>query len=89
MMPMRCKTVVWDEVDGEGVLCCENRHEVHVLNGTALHVWRLCDGEHTKNDIVESLTSTFTKTDGQNVGEDVERILSSFRDLGVLQNTEQ
>ena len=89
MIPKRAEGVVWDEVDGEGVLCCDDCHEIHVLNVTALHVWRLCDGKHTESDIVESLESSFSNTDSRTLRGDVARIVLSFHELGILERPDQ
>ncbi len=48
-----------EELDGELVLCDPRNGHVYRLNGTAAHVWRLCDGRRSTTAIAERLTDSY------------------------------
>ena len=51
--------VVESEIDDDISLFDPRRQEVYVLNGTASDVWRLCDGDHTVDEIAELLALAY------------------------------
>jgi PqqD family protein of HPr-rel-A system len=71
-------------VVGDEVLVHDGgRNKVHVLNVTAGEILRLCDGEHTREDIVETVCTRFG-ADKDRVRLDVDRIIEEFRGLGIV-----
>ena len=61
---------------------------LHVINRTADFVWRSCDGSHTVEDIVTLLADEFETLEGTDVKKDVEEIIQSFVDKGILGSEE-
>lgn len=57
--------------------------KVHVLNLTAAKILKLCDGNHTHDDIAKALCDE-TGADATQVGADVDRIVEQFRGLGLV-----
>jgi len=76
------------EVGEEGLLYDREGAVVHILNRTALHAWRLCDGRHTVEEVVASLVSTFSGADSDRVRRDVARMLADFAERGLLEQDE-
>lgn len=61
---------------------------LHVINRTADFVWRSCDGSHTIGDIAKLLADEFETLEGTDVKKDVEEVIQSFVDKGVLESQE-
>jgi hypothetical protein len=51
----RDENLLIEEVDGEVVVYDLDRDEAHCLNDTAAHVWRLCDGKRSPQEISEAI----------------------------------
>ena len=60
------------------VLCKPDGKELHVLNATAVQVFRLCDGSHTPENMAEALVDSFDGVDYDQAYEDVKNILELF-----------
>lgn len=78
--------IVERTVDGELVVYDLAAQVVHVLNPTAALVWFLCDGIHSRTDIVSALAEHFDE-DHHRVREDVAMILQSFAAAGLLEES--
>jgi len=61
---------------------------LHVINRTAEFVWEMCDGSHSVEDIAEAMPDAFETPEGTDVKKDVEVIIQSFVDKGVLEPRE-
>jgi len=70
-------------VDNDLVILDRMRGYVHQLNPTASHIWSVCDGRHSVDDIAASLGASFTDAP-QNLRDAVLRTLSDFEKLGLL-----
>jgi PqqD family protein of HPr-rel-A system len=68
----------------EAVLVDEARGSVHVVNHTAARLWELCDGSPTVGELVGSMADDY-EVDAKVVQPDVERMLGTFRELGLLE----
>lgn len=76
-----------------GVTLVSGRHRVrlvdpegrtlHVLNGTALALWELCDGETTVGEMVVAACTLFD-TDEASVQRDIQRTLDQFTAAHLL-----
>ena len=69
----------WDEIRKQYILLLPEG--ALLLNSTAAAALELCDGEHTQDEIVTELVQIYK---GENVGKDVERLLSRLRDRGLI-----
>lgn len=72
------------EVGREGLLYDREGELVHILNVTALAIWRLCDGNQDVDRIEGALRAKFSDLDGHDVRGDIERILNQFGERGLL-----
>lgn len=71
------------EVDGEISLYDPGNESVTILNGTASDVWMLCDGEHSAEEIVSLLASSYD-VDADQIRDAVTRAIDEFVESGLL-----
>lgn len=70
-------------IDGELVLMCLESGDFYSLSGSALRVWQLIDGEHSRNDIITVLAQEYSCT-LNDLTEDVDAFLGKLRGAGLL-----
>ena len=75
--------VVETEIDDDISLFDPRSQEVYVLNGTASDVWRLCDGDHTADEIVALLAAAYA-TDADVIRDEVAATIAEFAERGLL-----
>jgi hypothetical protein len=75
--------IIETEVKGDISLFDAERNQVLVLNTTASDVWRLCDGEHTVDEIVALLASAY-QTTSEEVRDDIASTIEQFQSEGFL-----
>ena len=73
----------WDEVEKRYMLVFPEA--ALMLNETAPEILRLCDGEHTVEGIIDSLTQRFTGVDRKIIEEDVTSFLTRIKARGLLE----
>ena len=71
------------EVDGDISIYDPGSERVVVLNQTASDVWRLTDGQHTINEIVELLARAY-QVDVHSISDDVGQAVEGFVDAGLI-----
>ncbi len=71
------------DVDGNVSLYHPTLDQALVLNQTASDVWRLCDGEHTPEDIVDLLALAYGVDEGE-IRSDVLATVQQFEDQKLL-----
>jgi len=85
--PRRRHGIVARPAGADVVLYDAARGRLHVLNPTAAFVWELCDGSHSARDIATSIGPSFTGAAGHDTDADVNRILDSFREEELLEES--
>jgi hypothetical protein len=71
------------ELDGDISLYDSATSRALMLNGTASDVWRLLDGEHTLDEIVELLALAYQISSGS-IRSDVVRTIDELAAAGLL-----
>lgn len=71
------------EVDGEISLYDPENENVTILNDTASDVWLLCDGEHSTEEIVNLLASSYGVGADQ-IRDEITRTIDEFMEAGLL-----
>ena len=84
MVGPRHHDIVETEIDDDISLFDPRSQEVYVLNGTASDVWRLCDGDHTADEIVALLAAAYA-TDADAIRDEVAGAIAEFRQRDLLQ----
>ena len=82
-VPPRRKDVCEHELDGEAVLFDPKARNTYLLNGTALAVWRRCDGRATTQQIADE-QSTAYEVQLEAARDHVEQLVALFADSGLL-----
>ncbi len=83
--PKAREDVVFRPLADEWVLFDPRRHLLHVLNLTAALVWSYCDGETSREALVEEVESAFTDPPPRSdVARDVDEALQRFRTEELL-----
>ncbi len=75
--------IIETEIDDDVSLYDARTERVVVLNSTASDIWRLADGEHTLDEIVELLANAYSTTPNA-IQADVEQTVQSLIDDGLL-----
>ncbi len=83
MVGPRRDDVVETDIDDDISLFDPTTREVFVLNGTASDVWRLCDGDHTLEEIVALLAAAYG-TDAASIRDEVGRTVATFTERSLL-----
>lgn len=84
-VPRARRDLVLQEMGDEGMLYDRAGALVHILNLTALFVWRQCDGVATVESISDSIRRSFSGTDGRDLRRDIEGVLERFAEKGLLE----
>ena len=71
-------------MDNELLLDHPTETKILSCNETASLVWQLCDGQHTRQEIVALLAEAYPDA-SERVGEDVESILEHLARHGVIE----
>ena len=81
--------MVVQDLGGEMLLYSAAEEAIHILNPTAWHIWNLCDGEHTMEEIEQTIRANFTVPCEQDVRGDIKRMLETFTGKGLLEVCDQ
>ncbi len=85
-IPRARKDLVLQEVGKEGLLYDRDGELIHILNVTALQIWKACDGERGLSGFESIIRERFTGLDGHDVRADIESLLAQFEERGLLEN---
>ncbi len=83
--PRKGKDIYFREIEDEGIVYQPQENVVHSLNSTALLIWKLCDGAHTREDMAEEISSVY-KVGREQAFRDIESVLGRLEELGLLEN---
>jgi len=84
-MPKARKDLVLQEVGSEAFLYDKEGELVHILNVTALEIWRACDGRRDLMALEAKVRERFANLDGHDVSKDIGVLLAEFRKRGLLE----
>jgi Coenzyme PQQ synthesis protein D (PqqD) len=71
------------ELDGDLTIYDPSRDQAHALNGSAGDIWRLIDGEHELDDIVEQIAAAYSSS-ADEVRPHVVRTIDYFVDQELI-----
>ena len=83
--PVRKQGITGKDIGGETLLYDLDGDAIHALNRTAQLIWELCDGDHSVEDMEQSIKASFSVDDSHDVSGDIERTLEVFAAKGLLQ----
>ena len=76
--------VTLQRVGSEAILYDRHNGRAHVINSSAARIWELCDGQATVGEITGAFAAAYGLP-ASDVCADVASILTTFRDLHVLE----
>lgn len=82
--PKRKDNLVAEDMDDDVLVADFRKSEMHVLNPTAAAIWEMCDGEHTAEQIADTLAEHFGVT-AEEIQSDVANMLADFNEKGLLE----
>jgi len=82
--PTPNKDVSLQRVGQEAILNDRRNGRAHVINESAAQIWELCDGQKTLDQIISAFAASYNVA-ASVVQEDVNYILTKFRELRVLE----
>ncbi len=82
--PLRRESVLSRPLEDEWILYDTENGSVHIINTTAELIWSLCDGSHTLNDMIDRMRNAYEVPDETALKKDIEQILQSFFEKGIL-----
>ena len=77
--PLRRSDLTVHELDGEALLFDAVSGDTHRLNGTALFIWRECDGRQDAHQVAERLAEVYDVSPESGV-EHVEQMFNKLND---------
>lgn len=80
---MASSSVIETELDGDISIYDPARESVTVLNSTASDIWRLADGEHTVDQIVDLLAAAY-QVEPEAIRQQVQDAVQELVDGGLL-----
>lgn len=80
--------LVLQEVGSEGMLYDRRGERIHILNVTALAIWKACDGKRDIDAIESAIGLRFSRLQGHDIRGDIERLLTEFEERGLLESAD-
>jgi hypothetical protein len=84
-LPKARKDLVLQEVGSEAFLYDKEGELVHILNVTALEIWRACDGRRDVPGLEARIRERFADVEGHDLKADIGQLLEEFRKRGLLE----
>jgi len=83
--PRARRDLVVQEVGREGMLYDREGELIHILNVTALEIWKACDGERDVAALESLIRARFAAADDMDVAGDIEKLLAQLDERGLLE----
>lgn len=83
--PRARKDLALQEVGKEGLLYDREGELIHILNVTALEIWKVCDGSRDVAAIESIIRRRFSGVDGHDVVGDIEKLIAQLDERGLLE----
>jgi hypothetical protein len=84
--PHRREDVMERRVGSDHMLYDATGRAVHVINETALFVWKRCDGDNAVEDIISEAVSVY-KISRETAQADIEECLAALRSKALLKDS--
>jgi hypothetical protein len=81
---VRNEDIIWRKIEDKIVLIGKDGLAIHVLNKTAAHIWDLCDGAHSPDEIAANLCERFD-VPPEEANADVREAISKLEGMGLLE----
>ena len=81
------ETWIFREEDDEVLLFYPESGVIRVLNCTAKRLWSLCDGKHSRQDMIDVLRAKFPSTLLSTIERDVDAFIAKALKMGIIAYT--
>ena len=82
--PLRKEGIICRKMGDEWILYDPEAGSIHIVNAVAGFVWELCDGCHSIEEMTRQIVDACDVPAGTNVGADVQSVVQSFAERGML-----
>lgn len=82
--PLRKESILSRRLGDEWLLYDSENGSIHIVNSTGEFIWRMCDGTHDLSEIEEHVREAHSVPADTNLRRDVEEIIRTFADIGIL-----
>ena len=82
--PLAREDLVLQDLGTELMLYDPKNDSAHVLNHTAVVIFKLCDGKHSLEDITSEVKDKFKMNEGYDLSRDIINFLGEFKTKGLL-----
>ncbi len=83
-IPLQKDGILSRQLGDEWLIYNTGEKSVLIINSMAEFIWRMCDGSHNLSDIEDHVRDIHLVPDGTNLRNDVEGIIETFTNLGIL-----
>ena len=83
--PAARKDLTLQEVGREGLVYDREGEVIHILNATALTIWKACDGQKDLDALEATVRGKFSGLEGRDVRSDIENLLKQLEERGLLE----
>jgi hypothetical protein len=80
--------IIWRKIEDKIVLIGKDGMAIHTLNKTAGHIWELCDGANSPDEIAVSLCERFD-VNPEEAKADVRETISKLEQMGLIERREK
>jgi hypothetical protein len=87
-MPLRKEEIVCQKLGDDWILYDPEPGSIHIINAMAEFVWTMCDGCHSIDEMERQIADAYEVPAATNVRADVQSVIQSFADLGMLASQE-
>jgi len=82
--PLRKDSILSKRLGDEWLLYDSEKGSIHIVNSTGEFIWRMCDGTHDLSKIEEYLREAYSVPADTDLRKNVEDIIRTFADIGIL-----
>ena len=83
--PRRRDDLAWRDIDGELFIVQSPQSLLHRSNEVGAFIWKLCDGRHTRTEVLAALQRTFAAPP-EEMARDLDAFLAQLQDAGLLED---
>ena len=83
-LPLACKNIIFRQEEEEALLFNPDTGMIKVLNPTGVFTWKLCDGKHTRDDIISEILGNFEGEPREKIEQDVDKFLDELKNNNLV-----
>jgi hypothetical protein len=68
----------WEQPDQSEIILVKSLQQFRVLNSSAAWIWKLCDGFHSRQDLLAAMQDYFSEADPEDLAGDLDEFLADL-----------